>query len=110
MKKILLVGLVIATLSLSAGFAIPVFAHGPVDREATPADQEAWEAMHEACEEGDWEAMAEAAERVHGEDFGYMHGYGYYAPDEGGRVPANRWGGMGGHMMGNGWGSMMGWR
>ncbi len=90
MKKILVVGLVIVTLSLLASLAIPALAHGPGDGETAPAHQEAWEAMHEACEEGNWEAMAEAAEEAHGE-----------------------WGGMGGHMsgsmMGSGWGGMMGW-
>ncbi|MFC2021720.1 hypothetical protein ACFLTR_00670 [Chloroflexota bacterium] len=98
MKTILVIGLVIATLGLLAGFAIPVFAHGP--DEDVPANQEAWESMHEACEIGDWEAMAEAAEEVHGEDFDSMpcHGEDYYAPD-------NHGGGMGSHM-GRG---MMGW-
>jgi len=99
MKRILLVGLVVA--SIVAGFAIPAFAHGLQGGEAAPADQDAWESMHEACETGDWEAMAEAAEEVHGEDFGDMpcHGDG-----------DNRWDGMGGHM-GRGMmgGGMMGW-
>ncbi len=102
MKRILLVGLVVASLGLlAAGFAIPAFAHGPGGGEATPADQDAWESMHEACETGDWEAMAEAAEEVHGEDFGDMpcHGDG-----------DNRWDGMGGHMGGGMMGGgMMGW-
>jgi len=109
MKRSLLVGLAMVGLALLvAGFAIPVFAHAPEGGEATPANQEAWEAMHEACETGDWEAMAEAAAEVHGEDFGYMpcHGDGYYAPDEGTQAPAEGWGGMGGHMGGG----MMGWR
>lgn len=82
MKRILLVGLVVASLGLlAAGFAIPAFAHGPGGGEAAPADQDAWEAMYEACVNGDWEAMAEAAEEAHGD-------------------------GMGGHMGGG----MMGWR
>ena len=102
MKRILLVGLLVASLGLLvAGFAIPVFAHGPGGGEAAPADQDAWESMHEACETGDWEAMAEAAEEVHGEDFGDMpcHGDG-----------SNHWG-MGGHMGGGMMGGgMMGWR
>lgn len=101
MKKVLLVGLVIASLSLTAGFAIPALAHGPEGEDTTPANQGAWEAMHEACETGDWEAMAEAAEEVHGDDFGYMPCH-----DEGDHAPATRWGGMGGHMGGG----MMGWR
>ncbi len=53
-------------LSISA---TSIFAHSPSDGKATPADEVAWETMHEACEEGDWAAMAEAAEEVHGEDF-----------------------------------------
>jgi len=125
MKKILLVGLVVAGLAV-VGFAIPVFAHGPEGRETTSANQEAWEAMHEACENGDWESMAETAEEVHGEYFGYMpcHGEGYYAPDEGALMPYNRLDGMGsnmgggmmgsgmmgGGMMSGGWDDMMGWR
>ncbi len=101
MKRILLVGLVIVSL-LVAGFAIPVFGHGPEDGEAAPENEEAWEAMYESCEAGDWEAMAEAAEEVHGDDFGYMpcHGQGDYATEDGTQVRANRWGGMGGHMGG----------
>ena len=103
MKRVLVVVLVIAVLSL-AGLAIPVFALGSGGGGAPPANQEAWEAMHEACETGDWEAMAEAAEEAHGEGFGHMHHHGYYAPEEGG--PYDAWGGMGGHMGGG----MMGWR
>ncbi len=100
MKKVLVVGLVIASLTLLFSFAIPVLAHGSGDGETAPADQEVWEAMHEACEDGDWEAMAEAAEEVHGKDFGSMpcHNEGYSPPEDGDRVPTNRWGGMGGHM------------
>ncbi len=76
MKKLLLIGSIVLILGLLiAGFTTPIFAHGPDDGGATPADEEAWEAMHEACENGDWEAMAEAAEEVHGEDFGYMGGH-----------------------------------
>lgn len=85
MKKILVVGLVIVTLSLLASLAIPALAHGPGDGDAVTTNGEAWEAMHEACENGDWEAMAEAAEEAHGE-----------------------WGGMGGHMGGHMGGGMMG--
>ena len=101
MKTSLLVGLAMVGLALLvAGFGVPVFAHAPEGGEATTANQETWEAMHEACETGDWEAMADAAAEVHGEDFGYMpcHGEGYH--------PANPGGGMGGHMGGG----MMGWR
>ncbi len=94
MKKILLIGSTVLLLGLLiVGFTTPMFAHGPDDGEATPANEEVWEAMHEACESGDWEAMSEAAEEAHGEDFDYMGGMG------------GRMGGMGGHMGGG----MMGW-
>ena len=108
MKKILIVSLVLVSLVLVAVFTVPIFAHGPEDGE--PADQDAWGAMHEACESGDWEAMAEAAEEVHGDDFDYSScgGDGYYAPGED-ASSATRWGGMGGHMGGSGWGGMMSW-
>jgi len=93
MKKLLLTGSIVLALGLLiAGFTTPIFAHGP-DDGTTPVDEEAWEAMHEACEDGDWEAMTEAAEEVHGEDFGYMPCH-----DENDYAPANRWDGMGGHM------------
>ena len=90
MKKFLLLGSIMLVLGLLiVGFVTPIFAHGPDDGGATPDGDAAWEAMHEACENGDWEAMAEAAEEAHGDDFD--HHLGDYAP-------ANRWGGMGGHM------------
>jgi len=93
MKKLLIIGSMVLILALlAAGFTTPIFAHGPDDGEATPADEEVWEAMHEACESGDWEAMAEAAEEFHGNDFDDMpcHSEGGYA--------RNWWDGMGGHM------------
>jgi len=106
MKKLLVIGLVVIIIGLLAGFAVPALAHGPEDGETTPTDQETWEAMHEACEDGDWDAMAEAAEEVHGEDFDSMPCH-----DEGGDSSDDHWGGMGGHMgggmMGGGWGGMM---
>lgn len=102
MKRILVIGLVIATLSLLGGFAIPVFAHGPDDGQATPPSSETWDAMHEACETGDWEAMAEAAEESH-EEFGYTACHGDYTPEED-TGSTSRWGGM----MGRGWGNHMG--
>ena len=108
MKKYLLIGSVLAILTLlMAVFVIPVLAHGPEDGETVPADQEAWEAMHEACEDGDWEAMAETAEEVHGKDFSSMPCH-----DEDDYTSNNGWGGMGGGMMdggmmGGSWGSMM---
>ena len=93
MKKLLLIGSIVLVLGLLiAGFTTPTFAHGTENGGDTPANEETWEAMHEACEEGDWEAMAEAAEEVHGEDFDDMPCH-----DADGSTP-NRWGGMGGHM------------
>ena len=96
---------------LVAGFIVPVFAHGPEGGDAAPANEEAWEAMHETCEDGDWKSMEEAAGEVHGEDFSDMpcHDESY----DGSQVPTGRWsGGMGGHMgggmMGGGWGGMTG--
>ncbi len=100
MKKLLLIGSILLVLGLLiAGLTTPLFAHGPDDGGATPANGEAWAAMHEDCENGDWGAMADAAEEVHGEDFDVMpcHSEGDYASDG--------WGGMGGHMSGG----MMSW-
>ncbi|MFQ6121615.1 MAG: hypothetical protein ACE5LA_00940 [Dehalococcoidales bacterium] len=106
MKKLLLIGSIVLVLGfLVAGFTTPIFAHSPDDDEAIPTNEEAWEAMHEACWSGDWEAMAEAAEEVHGENFDNMPCHDYYSPENGDRVPSNGWGGMGGHM-GSG---MMSW-
>ena len=108
MKRILLVGLVIAGLAV-VGYAIPVFAHGPEGAATSTINQGTWQAMYEACEAGDWEAMTEAAEAVHGEDFSgmHVHGEGNYASEERGQVPADHWGGGGmQHHMGGG---MMSW-
>ncbi len=89
-NRFLLVGLVVAILGvLIAGFAALIFAHGPDSGEATPANEGAWEAMHEACENGDWEAMAKAAEEVHEGEVDDM-------PYHGGGM----WGHMGRGMMG----------
>jgi hypothetical protein len=106
MKRFLLVGLVVLVIGLLiASFTMPTLAHGPAD-EDSPASQESWEAMHQACEEGDWEAMAEAAEEAHCQDFNAMpcHGEGNYSSPDGEMAPSSGWGGM----MGNGWGGMMG--
>lgn len=106
MKKILLIGIVIATVGLVAGFSIPAFAHDP--GEAATPEGEAWQAMHEACEAGDWEAMEQAAEEFHEQSgYGDCHGYG---PSDEDMDSSSGWGGMmgrgwGGHMGGN----MMGW-
>ncbi len=105
MKKLLVIGSIVLVLGLSiVGLTTPLLAHGPDEGEAAPANEEAWEAMHEACTEGDWEAMAEAAEEVHGNDFGDMPGH----DEDGSGVSPNQWGGMGGGMMGRGWGDMSG--
>jgi hypothetical protein len=90
MKKLLLIGSIVLVIGLLiAGFTTPIFAHGPEDGEATPANEGAWEEMHEACENGDWEAMTKAAEEVHEGEFDDM-------PYHGGRM----WGHMGRGMMG----------
>lgn len=66
MKKIILIGAAVASLTaLIVFFALPVLAQGPGAGGATPPNQDAWQAMHEACLKGDWEAMARAAEEIH---------------------------------------------
>ena len=73
MKKLLLIGSIVLVLGLLiVGFTTPIFAHSSDDGGDTPANEKAWETMHEACEDGDWEAMEESAEEVHGEDFDDM--------------------------------------
>lgn len=67
----------IVTLILVGALAVaigttPIFAH-----ESAVPDSEAWEEMHQACENGDYENMAELHDRYHdGEDMmgGGMHG------------------------------------
>ncbi len=59
-NRFLLVGLVVAILGvLIAGFASPIFAHGPDGDRTTLPDGEVWKEMHQACENGDYEAMDE---------------------------------------------------
>ncbi len=66
-NRFLLVGLVVAILGvLIAGFASPIFAHGPDGDRATPSNGEAWEEMHQACENGDYQAMGEWPAEYHG--------------------------------------------
>ncbi len=65
MKKILLVGLIVAAVGLAAGFAVPALGHGLVSSNSGTSDHGTWLAMHEACQEGDWDAMAETAQEVH---------------------------------------------
>ena len=94
MKRLLLIGSIVLVLGLLIiGSATSLFAHGTEGGEDTPSNEEAWQAMHEACENGDWEAMAEAAEEAHGEDFEHMpyHDGNYH-------TPVNGWGGMMGGM------------
>lgn len=109
MKRVLLFGAIIAALSLLGGLVVPVLADVPEDGETASVEQEAWEVMHEACEDADWEVMDEAAGEVLGEDFASMpcHDEGYYSSDEGDRVSPRGWDGMGGGMMGSGMGGGM---
>ena len=119
MKKLLLTGLVIAVVGLTAGLAIPAFAQDPPGGDPGTPGEDTWEAMHEACEEGDWDAMARAAEQVH-EELGYGPCHGDDNPGPEDATPnGNNLGGMmggytrgsggtaGGHMGGRG--GMMGW-
>lgn len=100
MKKLLLIGSIVLVIGLLiAGSTTSIFAHGPDDGEVGPANEDTWEAMHEACEIGDWQAMHEVAEEVHGEDSDDMPCH-----DEDNHVPNHRFG-RSGHM-GRG---MMGW-
>ncbi len=66
-NRLLLVGLGVAILGvLIAGFAAPIFAHGPDGGQATPSNGEVSEEMHQACENGDYEAMGEWHAEYHG--------------------------------------------
>ena len=106
MRGILITGLVIILVGALTVLAIPVLAHGQTEGDKGTVDQETWETMHEACEEGNWDAMVEAAEEVH-EELGYApcHGDDYQSSEDGN---PNSWGGMmGGHMGGSV--GMMGW-
>ncbi len=58
-----LVGVLVVTLGVT-----PIFAHG-----SAVTDGEAWEEMHQACENGDYEAMAEWHAQCHDEE-GAMSG------------------------------------
>lgn len=89
MKKFLIIGGVIALLSLLTVFwAIPALAAGPDNSETTPADQATWDKMHQACQDGDWDAMTQAAGEVHGKDFNSMpcHEESGTTPDEEGQT------------------------
>ena len=65
-NRFLLVGLVVVILGvLIAGFTSPIFAHSPGGDEATSSNGEAWEEMHQACENDDYEAMGEWHDEYH---------------------------------------------
>jgi hypothetical protein len=73
MKKILIIGGILAVLSMLISLlAIPARAQDPADADASPPGQETWQAMHQSCGDGDWEAMEDAAEAFQGEDLSSM--------------------------------------
>ena|SRR4030067_1798432 len=95
MRKFLLVTLLTAAAALLAVlFVVPAFAQG--GEGTIPEGQETWQAMHEACVNGDWQAMIDAMQEMH--------------PD--GDMPClnNGNGGTGGGMMGGDWSGMHGGR
>src|SRR4030065_1253935 len=101
MKKVMVIGRVVLALSVTAFFAIPAFAQWPAGGD--DGGNEAWQAMHEACEEGDWEAMAGAAEAYHEDsDDGHCD---FDGDEESGGSYSSGWGGMmdSGHMGGSSW-------
>jgi hypothetical protein len=96
MKKVLVVCLIAA--ALAAGFAVPAFALGGTGNgtQTPPSDQAGWQAMYQACINGDWEGMLGAMDEVHGADFSGMPCFGAT--------------GAGSSWAGNvGGGGMMGW-
>lgn len=105
MKRILIIGIIVAVMSSLVAFVVPVFAHGPADGDSG-TDQGTWQAMYEACEEGDWDAMIEAAEEVHGNfDDAPCHDDEYLDSEYSNH---DDWRGMmDGHL--SDWGGMMGW-
>lgn len=65
-NKFLLVGLGVAISGvLIAGFASPIFAHGPDGSGATSSNGETWEEMRQACENSDYEAMGAGHTQYH---------------------------------------------
>ncbi len=133
MRRILLAGAIATALAvLIAGFAIPALAHGGSEGSGTETlNPEDWEAMYEACLNGDWEGMLEEMEEFHEQFFTGMPCFGTAntGPDGESQTPGPGWDGimgegwydhmgggyggsygghMGGGMMG-GWGGMMGW-
>ena len=52
--------ILVGALTVAIG-TTPIFAH-----ESTIPDSEAWEEMHQACENGDYEAMTERHAQYHG--------------------------------------------
>lgn len=102
MKRNLFIGLILVSLILAAIGAVPAFAHSSGGESANlDGGGGQWEAMHEACENGDWAAMTEAAEEAHGGDIDSMPCHG--SEDENGgstfRQGDMMGAGMGGGMM-----------
>jgi len=111
MKKIILIGSTLIVLGLFATWAIPALAHGSTGGATTSTNNEAWEDMYQACQNGDWEAMGEAARDFHGEGYDMPYHEDYNGmTDEDGETSGESWDEMGSHtgggMMGGG---MMGW-
>lgn len=104
MKRNLVIGIISAILISLVIITIPAFAHGPSEDGKSTATGETWQAMYEACEEGDWQAMAEAAQEAHA-DLEYITCYdGEYLDQE--NSNSGGWGGMMGGYMHSG---IMGW-
>lgn len=74
MKKLLLIWSVIVVLgAMFVIFGIPALAQ-TADNVTAPPDQQAWQDMYQACQNGDWNAMADAAQRAHGGNWNGMMG------------------------------------
>ena len=108
MKRILLIGSVLAVMGLLIALALPALAHGPANGTTTSTQGQAWEDMYDACQNGDWEAMEEAARQMHSEDYDGMPCHEEYdgTTGEESETSGSGWSGTGGSHMGGG---MMGW-
>lgn len=73
----------------------------------TPKNEESWQQMHEACENGNWQAMNDAMQKVYGGTPPCHNQDDETSPTPGQTNTFGRGGMMGGGMMGGG---MMGWR
>lgn len=114
-KKALMVGIVVAAVALATGFTLPALAQGP---EKSPDTTANWQAMHDACVNGDWAAMQKAAQEAHGDNLDNTPCHGQDDQPQPGNQTTNPGSGMmggwnGGGMMGGGWngggtGGMMG--